>query len=92
MRELLRLGVVPFAKLSPGLASSIHYAGTLPVRAEPDLPFASRRDGRLWAAPHVYVGDSAGWCFLPAKGLTYTIMANARRVADHVLRDLGLAA
>ncbi len=90
MRQLLRLGVVPYAKLSPGLASSIHYAGTLPVRATHELPFASRRDGRLWAAPHVYVGDSAGWCFLPAKGLTYTIMANARRVAEHVLRDLGL--
>jgi choline dehydrogenase-like flavoprotein len=92
VRELLRLGVVPFAKLSPGLASSIHYAGTLPIRAEPDLPFASRRDGRLWAAPHVYVGDSAGWRFLPAKGLTYTIMANARRVAEHLLRDIGLVA
>jgi hypothetical protein len=92
VRQLLRLGVVPYAKLSPGLASSIHYAGTLPVCATPELPFASRRDGRLWAAPHVYVGDSAGWRFLPAKGLTYTIMANARRVAEHVLRDLRLPA
>jgi len=91
-RELLRLGVVPFARLSPGLASSIHYAGTLPVRAGPDLPYASRRDGRLWGAPRVYVGDSASWGFLPAKGPTYTIMANARRVAEHVLRDLEFAA
>ena len=50
-----------------------------------------RADGRLWAAPRVYVGDSAGWRFLPAKGLTYTIMANARRVAEHLLRDLRAA-
>jgi hypothetical protein len=92
VRQLLRLGVVPYAKLAPGPASSIHYAGTLPVREQPDLPFASRRDGRLWSAPQVYVGDSAGWRFLPAKGLTYTIMANARRVAEHVLRDLGIGA
>jgi hypothetical protein len=91
VRELLQLGVVPFAKLSPGLASSIHYAGTLPVRDEPDLPYATRHDGRLWAAPRVYVADSATWRFLPAKGLTLTIMANARRIAEHVLRDVGLA-
>lgn len=91
-RLLLRLGVLPFSRISPGLASSIHYAGTLPIRPAPDLPFATRSDGRLWAAPHVYVGDSASWRFLPAKGLNYTIMANARRVAEHVLRDLEIPA
>ncbi len=85
---LLRLGVLPYARIAPGPASSIHYAGTLPVRDEPGERWASRRDGRLWADPHVYAGDSAGFRFLPAKGLTFTIMANAVRVAEHILRDL----
>jgi choline dehydrogenase-like flavoprotein len=88
-RQLRRLGLVPYSRLLPGHASSIHYAGTLPIRPEPDLPYATRSDGRLWAAPHVYVGDSSSWRFLPAKGLCFTIMAGARRVAGHLLRDLG---
>jgi hypothetical protein len=91
-RLLLRLGVVPYGRISPGAASSIHYAGTLPIRERAGERFTTRDDGRLWAAPHVYVGDSAGWRHLPAKGLTFTIMANALRVAQHVLRDLGSAA
>jgi len=91
IRLLMRLRVVPYARISPGAASSIHYAGTLPIRDTAEQPFTTRPDGRLWAAPHVYVGDSAGWRFLPAKGLTFTIMANALRVAGHVLADLGAA-
>jgi hypothetical protein len=35
------------------------------------------------------VGDSSTWRHLPAKGLTFTLMANAIRVAEHLLRDLG---
>jgi choline dehydrogenase-like flavoprotein len=88
-RLLLRLGVVPYARLAPGAASSIHYAGTLPVREAPGEPGASGPDGRLWSAPNVFVGDSASWRHLPAKGLTFTIMANALRVAEHVRADLG---
>lgn len=87
-RQLRRLGAIPYARVAPGAASSIHYAGTLPIRAQAGEPFASRADGRLWAAPKVYVGDSAGFGALPAKGLTFSIMANALRVAEHVLRDL----
>ena len=86
MRLLLRLGVVPYGRIDPGAASSIHYAGTLPVGTG---PAPTRPDGRLEAAPRVYVGDSSSWRFLPAKGLTFTLMANALRVADHVARDLG---
>ena len=36
----------------------------------------------------MYVGDSAGWRSLPAKGLTFTLMANAVRVAERVVADL----
>ena len=89
---LRRLGVVPYGRIEPGAASSIHYAGTLPMREAADAPFASRRDGRLWAAPRVYLGDSAGFRHLPAKGLTFTIMANAARVAENVDADLRSAA
>jgi hypothetical protein len=35
----------------------------------------------------VYLGDGAAWNFLPAKGLSFTLMANALRIADRVSRD-----
>jgi choline dehydrogenase-like flavoprotein len=88
-RLLLRLGVLPFGRIDPGAASSIHYAGTLPLREAGDEPFATLPDGRLRGAPRVFVGDSSTWRHLPAKGLTFTLMANAIRVAEHLLRDLG---
>lgn len=87
-RLLCRLGVLPYGRIEPGAASSIHYAGTLPMQDEGDARYATRRDGRLWHAPKVYVGDSAVFRHLPAKGLTFTIMANASRVAEHVDADL----
>jgi choline dehydrogenase-like flavoprotein len=87
-RSLRRLGVLPYGRIAPGAASSIHYAGTLPMRDSAGEVFASRADGRLWAAPRVYVGDSAGFRWLPAKGLTFTIMANAVRTAERVQQDL----
>lgn len=87
-RLLRRLGLLPYGRIDPGAASSIHYAGTLPMSAGDDLPFATCPEGRLRGAPRVYVGDSATWRHLPAKGLTFTIMANALRVADHIVEDL----
>ncbi len=80
--ELWRLGCIGGARLRPGHASSIHYAGTIPHLS----PGSENRHGldphgRLLGTRGVYVADSAGWGHLPAKGLTLTIMANARRIA-----------
>jgi hypothetical protein len=36
----------------------------------------------------VFVADASTWRFLPAKGLTLTLMANARRIARQTVRDL----
>ena len=88
IRLFRRLDLFPFARLSPGAASSVHYAGTIPIGDDAGDGWGSRPDGRLLAAPSVYVGDSSGWRYLPAKGLTFTLMANAVRVAEHVIRDL----
>jgi choline dehydrogenase-like flavoprotein len=67
--------------------ASIHYAGTLPYSVE-DRPYTTAPNGQLRHAPNVYVADGASWRFMPAKGLTLTLMANARRVAAQALRDL----
>jgi hypothetical protein len=67
--------------------ASIHYAGTLPF-ADDEAPLTCAVDGRIRPTVGVYATDSAPWQFLPAKGLTFTLMANARRVADAVIDSL----
>ncbi len=87
-RHLRRLGCHPLAVINRGSGTAVHYGGTLPFEesGEPFLTCGS--DGRLNGTRGVYVADSAPWRFLPAKGLTLTIMANARRVAGEVAKDL----
>ncbi len=63
----------------PGLSN--HYAGPLPMRANPQRPYETDRNGLLFGKRHVYIGDSASFPRLPAKNLTFTIMANAMRIA-----------
>jgi hypothetical protein len=84
---LLRLGCVPLGFVYPAHGGSIHYAGTLPFDAEERVLTCDSR-GRLRGAGRVYVADGAAWRWLPAKALTLSLMANARRVAECALEDL----
>lgn len=91
LRLLPRLGALPLKRIDPGEGSSIHYGGTLPMTAE-ERPFTTTPAGRLRGTQRVYIADGATFPSLPAKGLTLTLMANARRVACGILHrpaDLG---
>ena len=85
LRRLAGLRCVPIGVARPSAGASIHYAGTLPTG---DGPFHTAPDGRLNGAANVYVGDGSAWRWLPAKGLTFTLMANARRVAERAVASL----
>jgi hypothetical protein len=89
LRFLTGLGCVPLGVTRPAHGASIHYAGTLPY-AEASRPFTTEPSGRLWGTSHIYVADGSNWRWLPAKGLTLTLMANARRVAAQAVQDLAL--
>jgi choline dehydrogenase-like flavoprotein len=41
-------------------------------------------DGRSWRFPNLIIADGAGFPFLPAKNLTFTLMANATRMAEAI--------
>jgi choline dehydrogenase-like flavoprotein len=78
---LRMLGCVALRRMYPGYGSSAHLGGTLPFSTE-DRPFTLAPDGRLHGTANVYVADGSGFRFLPAKGVTLTLMANAHRVAE----------
>lgn len=78
-----RMGYLSSIRLCqfPRIGSGLHYAGSLPMKASPG-PFELYPDGRLYGTEQVYVVDGAAFSRLPAKNLTFTIMANAMRIAS----------
>lgn len=64
----------------PPMGSSIHYAGTLPMKHHPGR-YETSPNGLLFESDRVYVVDGASFPSLPAKNLGFTIMANAMRIA-----------
>jgi hypothetical protein len=84
-RALRSLGSWAIKRIEPGMGSSIHYAGTLPFASD-GRPMSISTDGRLAGATRVSVADGSGFRYLPAKGLTLSLMANAHLVARSALR------
>lgn len=66
---------------------AMHYAGTLPM-AEAPADYGCDPDGRLSGSPGVAVADGSVFTELPAKNASFTIMANASRIARRVADDL----
>jgi len=87
LRNLLALRCVPLQVLRLPAGASIHYAGTLPFR-DGDEPLTCTPEGRIRGTRNVYAADGSPWNFLPAKGLTLTLMANARRVAAAAVKGI----
>jgi choline dehydrogenase-like flavoprotein len=82
-RALRRLGCF----VPPGMTrvrpkgASVHYAGTLPMTAAP-AEWSCAPDGSCRDFANLYIVDGASFPALPAKNLTFTLMANAMRVAE----------
>jgi hypothetical protein len=81
---LRKLRTYAVKRVDPGHGSSVHYAGTLPFSNKQKKLHLSPA-GRLHGTKHVYAADSSGFLFLPAKGLTFTLMANAHVTAENIL-------
>ncbi len=79
------MGCIPIQKVYPGHGSSIHYAGILPFSANEAL-YTTAENGRLHQTKNVWVADGSSFKYVPAKGISFTLMANADRVAKHALK------
>ncbi|MFN7978710.1 MAG: GMC oxidoreductase [Vicinamibacterales bacterium] len=81
-RALWRLNCV----VPPGMVhvrpmgASVHYAGTLPMTTTA-APFTTDVACTSRDYPNLHIVDGATFPFLPAKNLTFTLMANAARAA-----------
>lgn len=62
------------------MGASVHYAGTLPMSAE-RRPLTCSPSGESRDFSNLYFVDGTGFPALPSKNLTFTLMANAARVA-----------
>jgi choline dehydrogenase-like flavoprotein len=63
------------------MGASVHYAGTIPMTTRPEQ-FTATPDCRSNDFDNLYFVDGTTFPFLPAKNLTFTLMANAVRVAE----------
>lgn len=81
LKTLRQLGCIPLKNqfMQPG--STVHYAGCLPYSAR-EKKFHLAPNGRLYGYQNVYVADGSGFTYLPANGLTFSLMANAHRIAQ----------
>jgi choline dehydrogenase-like flavoprotein len=61
--------------------ASVHYAGLLPM-TESGGPFTTTPDCRSRDFENLVLADGITFPFLPAKNITFTLMANAVRVAS----------
>lgn len=67
---------------------SIHYAGTLPMTERPKEAYTCSKEGELYGEPGVFVVDGSLFPVLPAKNLSFAVMANAMRIADFIVRKM----
>jgi hypothetical protein len=86
IRAMRRTGLYALKRINPGHGSSVHYAGTLPF-SKVAQAYHLDESGKLYGTRNVYVADSSGFNFLPARGLTFSILANAHITAENVLND-----
>jgi choline dehydrogenase-like flavoprotein len=84
MRAIRTMGAWPIKRIRPGHGAGIHYAGTLPF-SEAEHPYGLAPSGRLHGTKAVYVADGSGFRYLPAKGLTLSLMAQAHLVASRLV-------
>jgi choline dehydrogenase-like flavoprotein len=79
-RFVRRLGCWPLGRpVHAPHGASAHYAGQLPMTTQ-ERPLTTEPSGRLRGTRAVYVADGSAFAYLPAKGPTLTLMANAHRI------------
>jgi choline dehydrogenase-like flavoprotein len=82
-RFFFKLGapIIPTLTRLRSMGSSVHYSGTLPMTRE-KRSWCVSENCQSYDIQNLFVVDGAAMPYLPAKNLTFTLMANAVRVAE----------
>jgi len=85
--KLRHLGGISLSRLASSSLPSwgFHHAGTLPMKSSPQK-YETHTDGRLWDSQRVRIIDASVLPSLPAKNSSFTMMANAARIAQEATR------
>lgn len=75
--------MVPGSFALSAIGSDMHYAATTPMRDMPK-PHETHSSGEVAGLANIYVADGGALTSLPAKAHTFTIMANAHRIASGI--------
>jgi choline dehydrogenase-like flavoprotein len=86
-RFLRNVGCWPTSRVRPAHGASVHYAGQFPMTSE-QRPMTTELSGRLRGTRAVYLADGSILAYLPAKGPTLTLMANAYRIGAGIASKL----
>ena len=90
IRQFIKIGYfsTPFLCKYPMPGNGFHYAGTIPMRLKPTGKYETDSYGLLYGSKRVHVVDGSNFPSLPAKNLSFTIMANAMRIAENIKKEL----
>jgi choline dehydrogenase-like flavoprotein len=82
-KALRKLGCIvpPFMMHVRPMGAGVHYAGTVPM-SEHCAPLTTSKYGQSHDFENLYFADGSTFPALPAKNLTFALMANATRIAD----------
>ncbi len=84
---LRKISCFPIKRMDPGYGSSIHYAGTIPFSDDENKFGTTHPSGKLNGTKNVFIADGSGFKYLPAKGITLSLMANAHNVAKGIIEN-----
>ena len=67
---------------------AVHYAGTMPMVKNPAHDYQCNEWGEVHKERGVYVVDGSLFSYLPAKNISFTLMANSMRIADNISKKI----
>lgn len=88
IHTFVRMGVITHSLFVEPPEHAIHYGGTLPMVENPSSDYQCSTMGEIYGEPGVHVVDGSLLSFIPAKNLSFTLMANAMRIADNISKKV----
>lgn len=88
IRTFIRMGILTHSLLVQPPEHTMHYGGTLPMTGNPCTDYKCSTLGEIYGEPDVHVVDGSLFSYIPSKNLSFTLMANAMRIAEDISKGI----